>query len=109
MRIDLHHHFSPAEHYKRLQRYPVGASVPEWSMEATEAAMQRYGAEVAVLSAAAGVYFGDEGEAIELSRIVNEVAAEIVRSDDQRFGALASLPLPNVEAAIDELAYALTS
>lgn len=107
MRIDLHHHFSPAAHRERLLRYPVGSTLPEWSMEATEAAMARYGAEVAVLSAAAGVYFGDTGEAIELSRLVNEAAAEIVRSDDRRFGALASLPLPDVDAAIAELGYAL--
>lgn len=107
MRIDLHHHFSPAEHYKRLQRYPIAASVPKWSMEDTEAAMQQYEADAAVLSAAAGVYFGDEAEAIELSRIVNEAAAEIVKADERRFGALASLPLPNVEAALVELEYAL--
>jgi predicted TIM-barrel fold metal-dependent hydrolase len=107
MRIDLHHHFSPAAHRERLLRYPVGATLPEWSLEATEAAMARYGADVAVLSAAAGVYFGDTGEAIELSRIVNEAAAQIVGSDERRFGALASLPLPDVDAAIAELAYAL--
>jgi 6-methylsalicylate decarboxylase len=59
--------------------------------------MARYGVDVAVLSAAAGVYFGDQAEATELSRIVNEAAAEIVRSDGRRFGALASLPLPDVE------------
>jgi predicted TIM-barrel fold metal-dependent hydrolase len=76
-------------------------------MDATEAAMTRYGADVAVLSAAAGVYFGDAGEAIELSRIVNEAGAQIVRSDERRFGALASLPLPDVDAAIVELEYAL--
>ena len=76
-------------------------------MEATAAAMERYGADAAVLSAAAGVYFGDAGEAIELSRIVNEAAAEIVRSDARRFGALASLPLPDVDAALTELEYAL--
>lgn len=107
MRIDLHHHFSPAAHRERLLRYPVGATFPEWSMEATEAAMERYGADAAVLSATAGVYFGDTGEAIELARIVNEAGAAIVRSDDRRFGALASLPLPDVDAALAELEYAL--
>lgn len=76
-------------------------------MEATHAAMARYGVDVAVLSAAAGVYFGDQAEATELSRIANEAAAEIVRSDERRFGALASLPLPDVDAAIVELEYAL--
>lgn len=107
MRIDLHHHFSPAPHRERLLHHPIGATLPEWSMEATEAAMARYGVEVAVLSAAAGVYFGDAGEAIELSRIVNEAAAQIVSSNAGRFGALASLPLPDVDAALTELAYAL--
>lgn len=107
MRIDLHHHFSPPAHRERLLRHPVGATLPEWSMEATAAAMARYGADAAVVSAAAGVYFGDMDEAIELSRIVNEAAAEIIRSDDRRFGALASLPLPDVDAAIVELEYAL--
>jgi predicted TIM-barrel fold metal-dependent hydrolase len=107
VRIDLHHHFSPAAHRERLLRYPIGATLPQWSLEATEAAMRTYGADVAVLSAAAGVFFGDTGEAIELSRIVNEAAAEIVRSDDRRFGALASLPLPDVDASIAELNYAL--
>jgi 6-methylsalicylate decarboxylase len=107
MRIDLHHHFSPTAHRQRLLRYPAGANVPEWSIEATEAAMARYGADVAVLSAAAGVYFGDQGEAKELSRIVNESGAGIVKSDRRRFGALASLPLPDVDAALAELDYAL--
>jgi 6-methylsalicylate decarboxylase len=107
MRIDLHHHFSPVAHRERLLRYPIGATVPEWSMAATETAMARYGADAAVLSAAAGVYFGDQGEATELSRIVNESAAEIVKSDARRFGALASLPLPDVDAALSELEYAL--
>jgi 6-methylsalicylate decarboxylase len=107
MRIDLHTHFSPAAHYERLQRYPVGASVPQWSIEATHAAMTRYEVDVAVVSAAAGVYFGDQAEANELSRIVNEAGAEIVRSDNRRFGALASLPLPDVDAALAELSYAL--
>lgn len=76
-------------------------------MQATEAAMERYRCDAAVLSAAAGVYFGDPGEAIELARIVNEAGAEIVRRDDRRFAALASLPLPDVDAALAELEYAL--
>jgi predicted TIM-barrel fold metal-dependent hydrolase len=68
--------------------------------------MARYEVDVAVLSAAAGVYFGDQAEANELSRIVNEAAAEVVKSDARRFGGLASLPLPDVDAALAELAYA---
>lgn len=76
-------------------------------MEATYAAMTKYRADAAVLSAAAGTYFGDQAETTELSRIVNETAADIVKSDERRLAALASLPLPDVDAAIVELQYAL--
>jgi predicted TIM-barrel fold metal-dependent hydrolase len=107
MRIDAHAHFAPAAYHTRLQRYPVGATVPAWSRELTEAAMARYQVDATVLSAAAGVYFGDQAEANELARLVNETAAELVRADAARFAALASLPLPDVAAALVELEYAL--
>jgi predicted TIM-barrel fold metal-dependent hydrolase len=53
------------------------------------------------------VFFGDQDEAKLLARMVNEAAADIVRSDPSRFAALACLPLPDVAAACSELAYAL--
>jgi len=88
-------------------RYPVGQTVPAWSLDQTEDAMWRYNVDATVLSAAAGVFFGDEDEATLLARMVNEAGAEIVRADPSRFAALACLPLPNVDAAQLELAYAL--
>src|SRR5262245_56774022 len=100
MRVDLHIHFAPSEYHARLRRYPVGAAVPEWSFEGMDAALAKYRVDAAVLSAASGVFFGDQGEANELARMVNEAAAAIVRGDGTRFAALASLPLPDVDAAI---------
>jgi 6-methylsalicylate decarboxylase len=106
VRLDLHLHFSPPEYHARLQRHPVGAAVPSWSFDAMEAAMAKYRVDKAVISAASGVFFGDQAEANELARMINEAAAAIVRDDPGRFGALATLPLPDPDAAIAELDYA---
>ncbi|MEV0981647.1 amidohydrolase family protein [Streptomyces sp. NPDC049915] len=54
-----------------------------------------------------GVHFGDSAAARRLAREVNEEAAGIVRDPPGRFGFFASLPLPDVDAALAELAHAL--
>jgi predicted TIM-barrel fold metal-dependent hydrolase len=41
-----------------------------------------------------------------LSRLCNEYAADLVRERPARFGFFASLPLPNVDAALAEIAHA---
>jgi predicted TIM-barrel fold metal-dependent hydrolase len=43
----------------------------------------------------------------ELARMVNEGLADLVRERPTRFGAIASLPLPDVDAALEEVGYAL--
>ncbi|TDD55448.1 hypothetical protein E1263_26235 [Kribbella antibiotica] len=52
-----------------------------------------------------GVHFGDDFRARVLSRRVNELAAELCASR-AGFSFLASLPLPDVDAALAELDYA---
>jgi predicted TIM-barrel fold metal-dependent hydrolase len=54
-----------------------------------------------------GVVFGDDGAAQALTRQVNETGAEAVRDEPGRFGLFASLPLPNIDAALAEIAYSL--
>jgi predicted TIM-barrel fold metal-dependent hydrolase len=107
MRIDAHAHFAPQSYRESLLQYPVGQTVPAWSLGQTEHAMSRYNVEAVVLSAAAGVFFGDRDEAMMLARIVNEAGAAVVGTDPSRFAALACLPLPGVDAALEELAFAL--
>lgn len=106
-RIDLHAHITP-DAYARTVKEHVPIALPPWSLELTEAYMARHGIDAAVLSLGTpGVYFGDQGLANELARAVNEEAAAVVRTDPARYGALAFLPLPDVDAALAELAYAL--
>jgi predicted TIM-barrel fold metal-dependent hydrolase len=111
-RIDIHCHFLPDGYRAVLARHGLdniaGAQVPDWSPELQEAFMRAWGIGTSVLSLSdPGVYFGDAGEARETARLVNEAGAELVAGDQARWGALATLPLPDVEAAIAELEHAL--
>jgi 6-methylsalicylate decarboxylase len=106
-RIDTHAHVLPAPYIKALpeQISYIHRPVP---VDDLDAMMQRYAIDAAVISTGPpGVFFGDAGQARELARLVNEQLAAIVREAPQRFAALASLPLPDVDGALEELGYAI--
>jgi predicted TIM-barrel fold metal-dependent hydrolase len=72
--------------------------------------MDANGIATAILSVSTpGVHFGDDAEAREKAREVNEFAAAIVRADRQRFGFFATLPLPDVQGALAEAAHSFDS
>ena len=111
-RIDVHHHIIPQEYLESLVSIgvtsPGGVAFPEWSAEATLARMDENGIAAAMTSISApGIYFGDAGFARDLARRCNEVSARLVQDHPNRFGAFAVLPLPDVEAALEELGVAL--
>jgi predicted TIM-barrel fold metal-dependent hydrolase len=109
-RIDAHVHILPPDYRAELERRsvlgPVG--LPPWSAEATYELMERHDIDAAVMSLSPpGVFFGDQGLANELARLVNERTAELVASAPERFAGLAVLPLPDIDAALAELGHAL--
>jgi 6-methylsalicylate decarboxylase len=108
-RIDAHVHLLPDEYRAALDRRGLMSfPLPPWSVDATYALMERHAIDAAVMSLSPpGVFFGDQGLADELARIVNEHTAALVRSDPARFAGLCVLPLPDVDRALAELAYAL--
>ena len=109
MRIDAHAHLIPDDYRAELERrkllpYPL----PPWSHGMLDDLMERHDINAAIMSLSPpGVWFGDAALATELARMVNERTAELVRSAPARFAGLAVLPLPDVGAAIEELAHAL--
>lgn len=109
-RIDTHHHVVPpayAAWLKRLGREAGGLPIPDWSREAALDVMDKYGVRTAILSVSTpGVHMGDDAEARKVAREVNEYAAEVARDLPERFGFFATLTLPEVDGALDELAYA---
>lgn len=111
-RIDIHTHFLPDSYRAVLARHGLetiaGTPVPAWSAEEHEGFMDEWEIETSVVSISdPGVYFGDAAEARETARMVNEEAAALVASDARRWGALASLPLPDPGAALAELEHSL--
>ena len=109
----MHAHFIP-DFYRQAavaagQVKPDGMPAwPAWDMNAALASMDRLDIATAVLSISSpGVHFGDGPAARALARAVNESGAQAVGAHPARFGLFATLPLPDVEASLAELAYAL--
>ena len=111
-RIDVHHHIIPPEYVKALADLGItesaGIPFPHWNVESALDVMGRLGIKTAITSISyPGVYFGNLAFARDLARRCNEISARLISDHSQRFGAFAVLPLPDVEASLLELEYAL--
>src|SRR3954452_24654776 len=74
--------------------------------EGAIAYLDEAGIDIAVASISTpGVHFGDDSEARILARRVNEYLAEIKGDRPDRFGAFGSLPLPDIEGSLEQIAY----
>lgn len=107
--IDVHAHHLPAFYREALVRHghdrPDGfPHIPDWSAGEHVAAMDRLGIATSMLSISSpGIHLGDE--AGDLARAVNEAGRRAVVDHPGRFGLFASLPLPDVDAAVAEIAH----
>jgi 6-methylsalicylate decarboxylase len=111
--VDVHAHFT-TPHYVEVAKaaghvLPAGmpeAYWPQWTARQHLDLMDEAGIGRAVLSLSSpGVYFGDQRAAGTLAREVNEFCADAVRQNPRRFGQFATLPLPDVDGSLTELAY----
>lgn len=109
--IDTHHHILPDFFWQETENAhaPVGGLAPlRWSKDATISFMNDAGIDVAVVSLSTpGVHTGNSSKARALARRCNEFSAELVRARPDRFGGFACLPLPDIDASLEELSYAL--
>jgi 6-methylsalicylate decarboxylase len=109
--IDVHAHYLPALYREALVRHghdqPDGFHhIPDWSAEEHVAVMDRLSITTSLLSISSpGVNLADEATTRDLARAVNEEGRRAVVDHPGRFGVLASLPLPDVDAAVAEIAY----
>ncbi len=124
--IDVHTHLYPDEYLKDLERTPEpyalsldargqtiltlhGARVVTMTREMTDvderiAEMDARGVDLQILSVTVpNVYVGPQARRHDLARRANDGLAEAVRRHPRRLAALASLPLPDTEAAIREM------
>jgi len=109
-RIDTHNHLVPpayAAWLKSKGQAAGGLPIPTWSADSALALMDRCRIQSAILSVSTpGVHLGDDHEARDKAREVNEYAAEVVRRNPGRFGFFATLCLPDLKGSLDEAAYA---
>jgi 6-methylsalicylate decarboxylase len=110
-RIDVHHHILPPNFVSALNSLSIpwtgGPEVPSWSLQQAHDMMGAMGIDAAVASPSPGVYWGgDTAFAVKLARETNEFVADVVRDDPEHFGGFATVPLPEVDASLEELEYA---
>lgn len=116
MRIDVHAHVFPADYLELLERAGasaaahrgLGADDTAADLRARFALMDEAGVDRQVLSVGPMTgYHEDRSQAVAATRMINDRFAELVSRYPQRFLALATLPLPHVDAALAELSRAL--
>ncbi len=106
--VDVHAHFLTEEYVSAAVSagivQPDGMPMwPSWSIEAQLELMQHNRIRHAVLSMSTpGVSFADPSDASALARHVNDFAVTTVAAHPGRFSFFASLPLPDVDAAVVE-------
>ncbi|NJC69929.1 amidohydrolase [Planosporangium thailandense] len=105
-RIDTHHHVLPPQYRNWLIDKGLYKARPvPWSVSGTVAMMDEAAIQTAVVSTAPiGLRLDPEDQAPK-AREVNEYTAEMVKDRPDRFGFFATLPLPNVEAALEEIRF----
>src|SRR6516162_10611456 len=114
--VDTHHHYYPREIIDAWQGYMsrnsqgrLQPNVANWAPAASLEEMDKSGVVTSILSLASipGVWFGLDAEGMRrMSRVCNEFAAKMVQDHPGRYGLFASLPMPDVDGSLAEIAYA---
>ena len=110
--IDIHCHMIPDSYLEAIKAHGMeldeGFPIPEWEAEGHLKFMDEAGIRTAVLTMPAPQpYFGDGAESATVCRKFNEEAAALKALYPGRFLFCASLPLPDVDRALEEAKYAL--
>jgi predicted TIM-barrel fold metal-dependent hydrolase len=110
-RIDVHHHLFPPPFVARLieqDHYLARGPARGWTPEVSLADMDAACVATAITSITApGLHFADGARLVRINRECNEYGARMAADFPGRFGLFASLPLPDVDASLAEIAYAL--
>jgi len=109
--IDVHHHFAPPSWVSEVRGRPLlQPANTTWTPEKSIDDMDRGGVAAAMVSITnPGLWFGDAAATRRLARACNEYGAKLVQDHPTRFGLFAAMPLPDVDATLQEIAYAYDS
>jgi aminocarboxymuconate-semialdehyde decarboxylase len=118
MRVDVHAHYHPPELYNLLERLtgvqrrrligPIRGFATDVSIDGQLELMDAAGIDRMVVShGQTAPYYPDLETAVAAARGANDLYVELTTSYPRRFNAFVGLPLPHVEAALQELDRAL--
>jgi predicted TIM-barrel fold metal-dependent hydrolase len=106
----MHAHFVPEPYRLALKSMGLegtdGVPLPSWDMATHLAHMEAEGIAASVLSLSTGVEFAPIEQGIEIIRSVNVAGAAAMQAHPDKIGFFASLPLPDVDAALEEIDHA---
>jgi predicted TIM-barrel fold metal-dependent hydrolase len=118
-RIDVHQHVILPEYLRALERSGAMANRPadgmdglggelvsrEFTPESASRILGELGMAAAVLTpfSSAGIHHGNDRHAAYLTKTTNEAAARFISDASATFGFYAILPLPDVDAALQQL------
>jgi 6-methylsalicylate decarboxylase len=110
-RIDIHHHFYPQFLLEAWQKaeVPNPPVVRNWTLTGTLEQMDKGGVATAMLSLPTGLNIRDldaDGTR-RMTRMVNEYVVKAMQDHPGRFGMFAFMPMPDVDATLKEIEYAL--
>lgn len=111
MIIDIHSHCFPNSYVKELKKIHAGdppahlADIPEWGITRDRVKrMDKLGIQAQVIGVSVpNVYHEDVEISKSLAQMSNDEISEICRESPDRYLGLASIPLDNMNYAVDEL------
>jgi predicted TIM-barrel fold metal-dependent hydrolase len=110
-RIDVHHHFFPPFLVEEWKSNNVRIATParNWTLARSLDQMDRGGVATAILSVQQRLDIpGLKADAArQLTRRINDYAAQQMKEHPGRFGLFAYMPMPDVDATLKEIEYAL--
>ena len=108
LRIDVHHHHTPPPYLAAITAKNIPGPVRDWTPDKSLADMDRAGVATAITSITTpALRFLDDPGARKLARECNDYSARLVADGKGRFGMFAVMPMPYVEATLNEIGYAL--
>jgi 6-methylsalicylate decarboxylase len=108
-RIDVHHHVAPPKWLADvIGRDLLQPATRDWSVSRSIEDMDKGSVAAAIVSVTnPGLWFGDPEQTRRLARDSNDMMATLVHDRPTRFGMFAAMPLPNADATLREIEYAL--
>lgn len=110
-KVDFHAHYLPQAYLDGMMECfggnPDRFPRPEWSPEIHLAFNKELGIVYSLISISSPHlgFFGTPEYNKKLARLCNDQGNDIVKAHPDSFGIMASLPLPDVAAALEEIAY----